>query len=188
MDKSFSPFHHVSQILRIGGALHAVAMIGVLGVALVAPPFASGALAQEDYQQQQIEQQNQSCIITGGCDKPLAPAPELVPDLWNAIAFSPSNNIAAFAGSFTLPENAKAAALKGCAARAADCRIISAAHDICLAVAYERKAGGAYRAAMGASKQDAEGEALPVCLAEGPQRCTVLAGCSGQPPQLILSK
>jgi hypothetical protein len=86
-----------------------------------------------------------------------------------------------------LPENAKAAALKGCAARAADCRIIVAAHDICLAVAYERKAGGAYRAATGASKQDAEGKALPVCMAEGPQRCAVLASCSDQPPLLIVS-
>ena len=73
------------------------------------------------------------------------PAPNIVNDLWNAIAFAPSRDIAAFAGSFTAPENAKAAALKGCMAHASDCRIVAAAHDVCLAVAYERKPFGNYR-------------------------------------------
>jgi hypothetical protein len=114
--------------------------------------------------------------------------PDIVNDLWNAIAFSPSRNIAAYAGSYTAPENAKAAALKGCAARASDCRIVAAAHDVCLAVAFERAAGGRYRVASGTSKQDAEGKALPVCMAEGPKRCTVLAQCSGQPPILSVTQ
>ncbi len=122
------------------------------------------------------------------CDSPHRPAPILVNELWNAIAFSPSHTVAAFAGSFTAPENAKAAALKGCSARARDCRIIVAAHDSCLAVAYERSAGGAFRWASGASKQDAEGKALTVCMAEGPQRCAVLARCSGTPPVVFVNK
>jgi hypothetical protein len=152
----------------------------------------SAAHAQEAMPQWQKDaQERRDCAANlgwGACNGgPQRPLPPLVTDLWNAIAYSPSHNIGAFAGSFTLPENAKAAALKGCAARAADCRIIVAAHDICLAVAYERKAGGAYRAATGPSKQDAEGKALPVCMAEGPQRCAVLASCSGQPPLLIVS-
>ena len=128
-------------------------------------------------------------ITTGLCViGPRPPAPEVVNDLWNAIAFSPSLNVAAVAGSFTAPENAKAAALKGCAGRANDCRIILAAHDVCVAVAFERKPGGAYRWATGKSKQEAEGNALPICMAEGPQRCTVLADCSGTPPRLLVSR
>jgi hypothetical protein len=145
--------------------------------------------AQEESQQQ--KDQRNACIDATGtvdCSSPGGPAPQAVNDLWNAIAFSPSRNIAAFAGSFTAPENAKAAALKRCASRAADCKIIASAHDVCLAVAFEIKAGGLYRAASGASKQDAEGRALPVCMAEGPQRCKVLASCSGQPPILLLSQ
>jgi hypothetical protein len=123
-----------------------------------------------------------------GCSGAHGPVPDIVNDLWNAIAYSPLHNIAAFAGSFTAPENAKAAALKACAARAPDCRLIGAAHDICLAIAFELSAGGRYRIASGVTKQDAEGKALPVCMAEGPKHCTVLAGCSRQPPLLIVTK
>jgi hypothetical protein len=134
----------------------------------------------------------QACInaigIVGCNGGPRAPAPDIRNDLWNAIAFAPSRYLATFAGSFTAPENAKGAALKACAARAGDCRIVAAAHDVCLAVAFERVAGGAYRIGSGRSKQDAEGNALPVCMAQGPKHCSVIAECSGQPPLLIVSK
>jgi hypothetical protein len=159
----------------------------LLGAALI---LAAGAgYAQEEEPQWQKDQRN--CINATGradCSSPGGPAPEARNDLWNAIAFSPSRNIAAFAGSFTAPENAKAAALKRCAFRAADCKVIAAAHDVCLAVAFEVRGGGLYRTATGASKQEAEGKALTVCMAEGPQRCRVLASCSGQPPILLLSQ
>jgi hypothetical protein len=129
-------------------------------------------------------------ITTGLCViGPHAPAPNVVNDLWNAIAYSQSHNIAAFAGSFTAPENAKAAALKACAAWAPDCRIVVAAHDACVAVGYERAPGGPYRWAVAATKQDAQGNALSAeCKAAGPQRCRVLAGCTGTPPHLLVSK
>jgi hypothetical protein len=134
----------------------------------------------------------QSCInavgIVACSGGPHAPAPDAVNDLWNAIAFSPSHYMATFAGSFTAPENARGAAMKACAARAPDCRIVTAAHDVCIAVAFERASGGAFRVASGRSKQDAEGKALPVCLAQGPKHCTVLGECSGQPPLLIVTK
>jgi hypothetical protein len=133
----------------------------------------------------------QSCVDLFGwaaCSGAHGPIPDIVNDLWNAIAYSPSHNIAAFAGSYTAPENAKAAAMKGCAARASDCRIVVAAHDICVAVAYQRSAGGQYRAAIGVTKQDAEGKALPVCLAEGPKRCAVMARCTGTPPILSVTQ
>jgi hypothetical protein len=113
---------------------------------------------------------------------------DVVNDMWNAIAYSPSHNAAAFAGSFTAPENAKAAALKGCATRASDCRIVVAAHDVCIAVAFEPSAGGRYQVASAVTKQDAEGKALPVCLAEGPKRCRVFAGCTGTPPIVSVMK
>jgi Domain of unknown function (DUF4189) len=125
----------------------------------------------------------------GACSGgPHSRMPDIANDLWNAIAFSPSHYMATFAGSFTAPENAKGAALKACAARASDCRIVAAAHDICIAVAFERVSSGAFRVASGRSKQDAEGKALPVCLAQGPKHCTVLGECSGQPPLLLVTK
>jgi uncharacterized protein DUF4189 len=96
--------------------------------------------------------------------------------------------VAAYVGSFTAPENARAAALKACAQRAPDCRIVAEAHDTCLAVAFELRPGGAWRSATGPSKQDAQGKALPVCMAEGPQHCTVVAQCSRQPPVLLVTK
>jgi hypothetical protein len=134
----------------------------------------------------------QACInamgIAGCSGGPRAPIPDIRNDLWNAIAFSPSHYMATFAGSFTAPENARAAAMNACAARASDCRIVAAAHDVCIAVAFERVAGGAFRIASGRSKQDAEGKALPVCMAQGPKRCTVVGECSGQPPLLIVTK
>jgi Domain of unknown function (DUF4189) len=143
------------------------------------------------------DQNAQSCIDSLGyvacanMGKPGArsPAPNVVNDLWNAIAYSPSRNIAAFAGSFTAPENAKAEALKGCAEWARDCRIVVAAHDVCVAVGYERAPGGLYRWATATTKQDAQGKALSAeCKAAGPQRCRVLAGCTGTPPHLLVSK
>jgi hypothetical protein len=125
----------------------------------------------------------------GACSGgPRGPTLDIANDLWNAIAFSPSHYMATFAGSFTAPENARSAALKACTARASDCRIVAAAHDVCIAVAFERVSGGAFRVASGRSKQDAEGKALPVCLAQGPKHCTVLGECSGQPPLLLVTK
>ena len=148
---------------------------------------ANAGYAQEEETPTQRDTRN--CIMaTGRADCGTGgPAPEARNDLWNAIAFAPSRNLAAFAGSFTAPENAKAAALKGCSEHATGCRVIAAVHDVCLAVAFERKPGGKYRTATGASKQDAEGKALTVCVSEGPQGCAVLAACSGQPPLLLVS-
>jgi Domain of unknown function (DUF4189) len=149
---------------------------------------ANAGYAQEEESQTQRDMRN--CIMaTGlaGCGTSHGPAPEARNDLWKAIAFAPSRNLAAFGGSFTAPENAKAAALKGCSEHATGCRVIAAVHDVCLAVAFERKAGGKYRTATGASKQDAEGKALTICVSEGPLGSAVLAGCSGQPPLLLVS-
>jgi len=33
-----------------------------------------------------------------------------------------------------------------------------------------------------------KGRLLPVCMAQGPKRCTVLAECSGQPPLLLVTR
>jgi Domain of unknown function (DUF4189) len=149
---------------------------------------AAAGYAQEEESQTQRDARN--CINATGradCSSPNGPAPEARNDLWNAIAFAPSRNLAAFAGSYTAPENAKAAALQACSEHATGCRIIAAVHDSCLAVAFELKAGGLYRTATAASKQDAEGKALTVCVSEGPKGCGVLAGCSRQPPRVLVS-
>jgi hypothetical protein len=158
-----------------------------LGLMIGLPLLCAGAVHA-----QSTTDPGQACVnaigIAGCSGGQHRPAPDIANDLWNAIAFSPSHYMATFAGSFTAPENAKGAAMKACAARAPDCRIIVAAHDICLAVAFERKAGGAFRIASARSKQDAEGKALPVCLSQGPKHCTVLGECSGQPPLLLVTK
>jgi hypothetical protein len=74
---------------------------------------ANAGYAQEE--ESQTQRATRNCIMaTGLADYGTSrgPAPEARNDLWNAIAFAPSRNLAAFAGSFTAPENAKAAALK----------------------------------------------------------------------------
>jgi hypothetical protein len=164
----FAPIRQVSRVVWL-------VCLALLGLAL--PMLAS---AQRCPQGQYYDRDENRCAF---------PAPNVVNDLWNAIAYSPSSNIAAFAGSYTAPANAKAEALKGCAEWARDCRIIVAAHDVCVAVGYERAPGSLYRSATAATKQDAQGKALSAeCKAAGPQRCRVLAGCTGTPPRLLISK
>ncbi len=71
---------------------------------------ANAGYAQEE---SQTEKDTRNCINATGmadCGVNRGPAPEARNDLWNAIAFATSRNLAAFAGSFTAPENARAAA------------------------------------------------------------------------------
>jgi Domain of unknown function (DUF4189) len=163
-------FATVDRVRRV------VCLICLASLGLALPTLAS---AQRCPQGQYYNTDENRCV---------SPPPNLVNDLWNAIAYAPSHNIAAFAGSFTAPENAKAAALKACKARAPDCQIVVTAHDICIAVAYERKPFGAYRPATGATRDAARGNALGICKDEGPQRCAVMSGCSGQPPILSVTQ
>ena len=133
-------------------------------------------------------------IYTHQCVEPVPGAgpggaiPNAVAPKWDAIALAPSRHVAAYAGSFTMAENAKKAAMKGCAEYASDCRIVSVSHDTCVAIAYEKKADPAYRVATAATRSDAQGRALPVCMAQGPQRCAVLSRCSDTPPTLAVQK
>jgi Domain of unknown function (DUF4189) len=123
------------------------------------------------------------------CYEPEPPRP--VPDShnprWDAIAFSAGSHIAAWAGSFTLAGNANAAALKGCAKYAADCRIVSSTHDVCVAIAYEQRTGSPYRVAVGSSRGDAQERVLPLCMDKGPAVCQTLSRCSQTPPTLAVS-
>jgi Domain of unknown function (DUF4189) len=160
---------------RIRRVRHGVWLVWLAPLALALPML---ACAQRCPQGQYYDTDHERCAF---------PAPNIVNELWNAIAFAPSHSVAAFAGSFTAPENAKAAALKACQARASDCRIVVAAHDVCVAVAYERKPLGTFRAATGATRDGARGNALGICKDEGPQRCAVMSGCSGQPPILSVT-
>jgi len=88
---------------------------------------------------------------------------------------------------FAEPVNAKAAAMKGCAAQASDCRIVIAAHDVCIGIAYERSARGLFRFARGPTQLDVEKQVLPLCMNEGRQLCGELARCSG-PPRLFVTR
>jgi hypothetical protein len=50
-----------------------------------------------------------------------------------------------------------------------------------------RKPFGAYRPATGVTRDAARGNALGICKDQGPQRCAVMSGCSGQPPILSVT-
>jgi uncharacterized protein DUF4189 len=132
---------------------------------------------------QSVTDPGQACAGANGyagCSGSRGTGPEVVNEDWNAIAYSPTHYIAAWAGSFTAPENAKAAAMKGCAAKAPDCRIVMTAHDVCIGIAYERSSRGLFKVAAGPTQLDVEKKVLPLCMSEGRQLCGELARCSGK--------
>src|ERR1700691_6007859 len=77
------------------------ALSAIAGVALAIPMHVSSALAQDypgmdpppEYVGLQAEQNRSSCINSGVCDQaiqPGRPAPPPLPDVWGALAISPS--------------------------------------------------------------------------------------------------
>jgi hypothetical protein len=119
----------------------------IAGAALAIPMHLSMALAQEypamqpppDYVEQQNEQQRSACNITGLCNQPNQsgrPAPPPLPDVWGALAVSPST--LGWGASWNYKDEAAASqtALSRCRANGtSDCKLAVTVADVCVSLA-----------------------------------------------------
>jgi hypothetical protein len=119
----------------------------IAGVALAIPMHLSSALAQDypamapppDYVEQLNEQQRGACNITGLCNQsnqPGRPAPPPLPDVWGALAISPST--LGWGASWNYKDEAAASqvALSKCRANGlSDCKLAVTVADVCVSLA-----------------------------------------------------
>ncbi len=137
-----SPANHKSGRTRLKFAA------AMLASAFLAPLSVTAASAQSDSDDpviQRQEQQKQSCILVTGnadCDTPphgpFAPPPPPLPDVWGAIAVSPSTLASGHTWNYNSQRQAAAAALNTCrlyARGAQDCRVVLAVADVCASLA-----------------------------------------------------
>jgi hypothetical protein len=155
------------------------------GVVLAIPMQLTSALAQDypamepppDYVQRQNELQRNACILTGACDQPIrpgGPAPPPEPDVWGALAVSPST--LSWGASWNYQDEAAASqnALSRCrASGSSDCKVAVTVADVCVALATSPgqrvfSIGGPIGAA-----NFADDAALLKCKRAGGQACAV---------------
>lgn len=141
---------------------------------------------QVDPVQQQQQQRESACIMTGACTclngvctynatgvRFAAPPPPPKPDVWGAVAVSPSTLAYGSSWNWKSEKDAAAAALKYCGAR--DCKVVATVADVCLSLvesAAERiyMVGGPIGAA-----NFADNNALLQCQRAGGRACIVKA-------------
>ncbi len=138
------------------------------------------AHAQTDYVEQNREQINQACIITGTCDssnRNAKPAPPPLPDVWGALAVSPSTLFWGSSWKWNSQKEAESEALRRChlAGGPGDCKIAVTVADVCasLAVSAAQKifsVGGPTGAA-----NYADNNAMLHCQRAGGKSCAVVA-------------
>ena len=163
----------------------------IAGVALAIPMHLSSALAQDypamapppDYVEQLNEQQRGACNITGLCNQsnqPGRPAPPPLPDVWGALAISPST--LGWGASWNYKDEAAASqvALSNCRANGlSDCKLAVTVADVCVSLATSPaqkiySIGGPIGAA-----NFADGAAILKCKRAGGQACaTVTSFCA----------
>lgn len=119
----------------------------IAGVVLAIPMHLSSALAQDypamepppDYVGQQAEQQRSACIITGVCDQPNQPGrptPPPLPDVWGALAVSPSTLGWGASWNYKDETAASQVALSKCRANgSSDCQLAITVADVCVSLA-----------------------------------------------------
>jgi Domain of unknown function (DUF4189) len=122
-------------------------LCAIAGAALAIPMRHSSALADDypamapppDYVGQQLEQQRSSCINSGACNQPNQPgrpAPPPLPDVWGALAVSPST--LGWGASWNYKDEAAASqvALSKCRANGlSDCKLAVTVADVCVSLA-----------------------------------------------------
>jgi hypothetical protein len=122
-------------------------LCAIAGAALAIPMRHSSTLADDfpamapppDYVGQQLEQQRSSCINSGACNQPNQPgrpAPPPLPDVWGALAISPST--LGWGASWNYKDEAAASqvALSKCRANGlSDCKLAVTVADVCVSLA-----------------------------------------------------
>jgi hypothetical protein len=163
----------------------------ITGVALAIPMHLSSALAQDeypamapppDYVEQQNEQNRSACNITGLCNQsgPGRPAPPPLPDVWGALAISPSTLGWGASWNYKDEGTASQVALSKCRANGlSDCKLAVTVADVCVSLATSPaqkiySIGGPIGAA-----NFADGAAILKCKRAGGQACaTVTSFCA----------
>jgi len=165
------------RLARLRAALmtFATSAIALMLLAVAAPIY-----AQTDYVERNREQINQACIITGTCNSSNAgakPAPPPLPDVWGALAVSPSTLFWGSSWKWKSQKEAETEALRRChlAGGPGDCKIAVTVADVCasLAVSPEQKVfkvGGPTGAA-----NFADNNAMLQCQRAGGKSCAVVA-------------
>jgi Domain of unknown function (DUF4189) len=149
-------------------------------IALMVLSGATPAHAQTDYVEQNREQINQACIITGTCNSsnPNAkPAPPPLPDVWGALAVSPSTLFWGSSWKWKSQKEAESEALRRChlAGGPGDCKIAVTVADVCasLAVSPAQKIFGIGGPTGAANFSD--NNAILHCQRAGGKSCAVVA-------------
>lgn len=154
----------------------------IVGVAMAIPMRLTSALAEDypameappDYVEQQNERQRNGCMLVGNCDGPGRPAPPPLPDVWGAVAVSPST--LSWGTSWNYKEEAAASqnAMSRCrASGASDCKVAVTVADVCVSLA---TSPGQKIFAIGrpiGAANYAEDAALIKCKRAGGQACAV---------------
>jgi hypothetical protein len=171
----------------------------IAGVALAIPVHLSVALAQDypamppppDYVGLQAEQQRSACINSGACDQPTQPsrpAPPPLPDVWGALAVSPST--LSWGASWNYQDEAAASqnALSRCrASGSSDCKLAVTVADVCVSLATSPaqkvfSIGGPIGAA-----NFADGAAILKCKRAGGQACAIITSFCADGVQHVLN-
>lgn len=151
---------------RLAG-LTAVALVVLVGAPVRADQTIGEALtAEADY-----------CANTGLCNHRNVPAPPPKPDVWGALAVSPSTLLSGDSWNYNSEATASNRALAECRAssRAGDCKVVVTVADVCVALA-SSKATNIY--AVGGptgAANFAENNALLKCQRAGGGACAITA-------------
>ncbi len=167
--------HHIewrSARMTIASSMAAIALVILCG--------AAPAYAQTDYVEQNREQINQACITTGTCNSSnlsAKPAPPPLPDVWGALAVSPSTLLWGSSWNWKSQKEAESEALRRChlAGGQGACKIIVTVPDVCASLALSSaqkiiSVGGPAGAA-----NFADNNAILRCQRAGGKSCAVVA-------------
>jgi hypothetical protein len=161
-----------SVVLTIAPLLAALAFMVLSGT--------SPAYAQTDYVEQNREQINQACILTGTCNSSnpgAKPAPPPLPDVWGALAVSPSTLLWGSSWKWNSKKEAESEALRRCHLEGGpgDCKIVVTVADVCasLAVSPAQRVFSVGGPAGAANFSD--NNAVLQCQRAGGKACSVVA-------------
>jgi hypothetical protein len=177
MGEKMSLFHCVLRVLGFNGGLNRVAVICVLAITTLAP-FVAAA------------QNGVTCgmVETGEGPQFWGPCPNQgsrqqappVPDVWGAIAVSPTTLLYGTAWKFPSEQAAKNWALKDCAKKGPrDCHVTVTVADVCVALAISKAEKVAVIGGPTGANNFASGNATLRCQRAGGRSCQIaIAFCA----------
>src|SRR5450432_801002 len=133
-------FQRASRILRLDRALSIV--VAISSAAIMTGVLVTGAFAQTDDVQEHRDRVRNSCILVGNCNQPdqnngRPASPE--PDVWGAIAVSPTISPPGYSYQWATEQAARNGALQNCLSKGGrNCKVVVTFADICAALAVSK--------------------------------------------------